>query len=293
MNKQILYVTLLTLFLQPITLLGTDEPETETPSYTIPLINIPISFEQKDDELGDNEILYIASQHALLTHLQKNDDSMTLQRMIGQHILLWASKSIIGFLSTIGHELGHAIIWQQSGNCEIDPRIVIEYSPAALHTGLYPGITRATVNTNYTIAKNKRLILSNNRQETDPENVFSITDKESYLAWADKVQKRCFQDITMYLAGPTANIITAAALIYAFSQIPTLWPQKIDQYGYTAILAMNPILETFYDLCSSDETCDGSQAWSRWQKAQEIEKITEQVRALPDGSEITLHYIDE
>lgn len=297
MNKQILHATLLALFLQPITLFGTDEPEQQTPSYTIPVINIPISFEQKDYELSDHAITYIASQHALLIHLQKNDDLMPLPTMIGQHILLWASKSIIGFLSTIGHELGHAITWQQSGNCETNPSIVVKYSSATLHTGMYPGTTHTTVNTNHSLAKNRKILLSNSEQQADLHNIIT-TDKESYLEWARKVKKRCYEDIAVYLAGPAANILTAAALIYTFSKTPILWPKNINGYGYAAILAINPIFETFCDLLPfyDDDTkiwSDGAQTWDAWQRIQEIEEITEQVRALPDGSEVALYFCDE
>jgi hypothetical protein len=290
MNKQILYTTLLVLFLQPITLLCTDEAESQATFYTIPLINIPIAFEEKDEELTDDAILYIASQHALLVNLQKNDISMTLQKMIGQHALLWATKSIIGFLSTIGHELGHAIVWQQSGNCETTPRIVINYSPTALHTGIYSGITRATVNTKY---KARKMILSHNREKTDTDNII-ITNKEEYLEWANKAQKRCSQDIAVYLAGPTADILTAGVLIYALSHIPILWPNNIDSIDYAAILAINPIFATICDLfLSSNQSCDGLRAWKQCQQAQEIEELTEQIRALPDDSQITLYCFDE
>jgi hypothetical protein len=160
---------------------------------------------------------------------------------------------------------------------------------------MYSGVTEATVYTDFTIAKERKILLSNKRQETDPNDLI-ITNKESYFEWAHKVQKRCFQDIAATLAGPVAGITTTSILMYALSYIqPTLWSQEIDNIDLAILIVSAPMAQNILSLLPSYNEdaktwSDGAQIWDAWQRIQEIEEITEQVHALSDGSEVTLYY---
>jgi hypothetical protein len=273
MKKLILF----TLFLHPITLLGTDEPEKQAPFYIIPLLNIPISFEQKDDKSDEFSIGDISAEHFILAHLQKNaldNKSITLQTMIEQHALLWIARHTLGFLNVLGHELGHAIAGKLLGYRSSS--ITITYSSKSWLSCMYAGYTfHETENdTDSALYKESKIII----------------DKESSFKWARKVQKRYAQEISRCLAGPIAGITTTSILAYTLSYIQsTLWSQDTDNIKLCIIAAMIPMLQNILSLLPYEDY-DGAHVRDIWEKSRALEERMRQIHELPDDSPVTLNF---
>ncbi len=219
--------------------------------------------------------------HFCLSYMHNQRSGTPLHTQLLQHLFLHVGMNIVGLLTTIGHELGHAVIDKQLDFVTEGPDIKIFYSPLSLASGVYTGRTDATEITCPGITSLNK----------DKESSSIVTTKEEYIAWAQRYQDRCAKNIVNFVAGPIAGLITAPALAYALASIqPYVCDSSVGKGALIALLSGPAIAQNLLNLHPWNKGFDGSKALHCWKAMQETKQIAKEVAALPDGEQVTIDF---
>lgn len=261
--------------------------QSQPAKYVIPGLRVPISFHKKDSTSKSSVMLQACcalTPHLYVSYMHNRGNGASLRAQILQHLFLHVGMNIVGLLTTIGHELGHAAIDKQLDFVTEGPDIKVFYSPLSLVSGMYTGKTDVTE----TVCPG----IESLHKDKDRSSI--VTTKEEYIAWAQRYQDRCAKSIINFVTGPIVGLVTAPALAYTLASIqPYVCDSSVSKVALIALLSGPAIAQNILNIYPWNKGYDGSKALHCWKAMQEVKQIEKEVLKFPNGTPVTLDFSDQ